>query len=223
MTDRASARRISRLATLGLVLAAALLSAGCQAIFTFSPVAGLQQSPSNMTPAQRLTYAQDALASGDQAAMKTAYDAIKNDTSGPAQYTTAQLGIELSGVPAVLVQVANDPSSVTTQLNTINDYVTSHNIDPNYMVAASTQLAAAAAAGVPLTTMDYAMGAMGMLLGDAHASSATWNVTSGTVTTAQATAARAFLAPAVTNVASLPSGDPLQQFITQLDTFIGGL
>ncbi len=78
-----------------LVLLAAALAAlvGCQAMFTYSPLKGLQRPPSSMTPAQRLTYAQDALASGDTAAMTAAYQAIMNDPSADAQYTVAQLGI----------------------------------------------------------------------------------------------------------------------------------
>ena len=135
--------------------AAALLLGSCQAMFTYSPLSGLKRPPSSMTPAQRLTYAQDALASGNTADMKAAYDAIKNDSGASAQYTTAQLGIQLSGVPQVLVQIAADPSTVTSQLNTIDAFITSHGLDPTYMVAAAAQLAAAQAAGATLSTMDY--------------------------------------------------------------------
>ena len=74
---------------LALLCAAVLVFGGCQAIFTYSPLTGLQTPPSSMTPAQRLTYAQDALASGDQSAMLKAYDAIKNDTGAQSQYITA--------------------------------------------------------------------------------------------------------------------------------------
>jgi len=202
--------------------AAALLLGSCQAMFTYSPLSGLQRPPSSMTPAQRLTYAQDALASGNTADMKAAYDAIKNDSGASAQYATAQLGIQLSGVPQVLVQVAANPSTVTSQLNTVQGFITSHGLDPTYMVAAAAQLAAAQAAGATLTTMDYAMGAMGLLLGAAYtdSGSTSYDITAGNSGKAAATA---FLAPAVANVASLSSGDPLNQFITQLNSFIGGL
>jgi len=197
-------------------------------MFTYSPLSGLKRPPSSMTPAQRLTYAQDALASGNTADMKAAYDAIINDSGASAQYTTAQLGIQLSGVPQVLVQIAADPSSVTSQLNTIDAFITSHGLDPTYMVAAAAQLAAAQAAGATLSTMDYAMGSMGMLLGDAFAFSGTWDITPANITNAERDAAggslpTGFLYPAVQNVASLSSGDPLNQFITQLNSFIAGL
>jgi hypothetical protein len=215
MRFRAVLRRSITLSVLG----AALLLAACQAMFTYSPLSGLQRPPSSMTPAQRLTYAHDALASGDQTAMKNAYDAIKNDTSADAQYLSAQLGIELSGIPDVLVKIASDPtvSNVDTQLGGISNFVATNNLDPTYMVAAAAQLAAAQAAGATLTDSDMAMGAMGILLQGAQG--AAWDITTLHGTASQ-TNAIAFLAPAVTQVASLPSGDPMKDFITQLNTYI---
>jgi hypothetical protein len=206
-----------------LVLFAAVLAAlgGCQAMFTYSPLIGLQRPPSSMTPAQRITYAQDALASGDTAAMTAAYQAIMNDPSADAQYTVAQLGIELSGVPDLLVKIAGDPSTVTTQLNSINTFITDNHLDPNFMVAAAGQLIAAAAAGATLTTMDRAMGAMGLMLGGAKVLNGNWDFTGlGTSGSPAQVAAVAFLAPAVADVASLPSGDPMKDFITHLNTYI---
>ena len=202
--------------------AALVLLAGCQAMFTYSPLSGLQRPPSSLTPAQRLTYAQDALASGNTADMKAAYDAIKNDTSSAAQYTTAQLGIQLSGVPQVLIQIATDPSTVTSQLNTVDQFITDHNLQPSYIIAAAGQLSAAAAAGAALTTMDYAMGAMGLLLAAALADSTALGTPSYDIIAGNSGkgAATTFLAPAVANVASLPSSDQLNQFITQLNSFI---
>jgi len=202
--------------------AALVLLAGCQAMFTYSPLSGLQRPPSSLTPAQRLTYAQDALASGNTSDMKAAYDAIKNDTSSAAQYTTAQLGIQLSGVPQVLIQIATDPSTVTSQLNTVDQFITDHNLQPSYIIAAAGQLSAAAAAGAALTTMDYAMGAMGLLLAAALADSTALGTPSYDILAGNSGkgAATTFLAPAVANVASLPSSDQLNQFITQLNSFI---
>jgi hypothetical protein len=191
-------------------------------MFTYSPLSGLRRPPSSMTPAQRLTYAQDALASGDTAAMTEAYEAILNDPGADAQYTAAQLGIELSGVPDLLVEIAGDPSTVTAQLDTINAFITEHNLDPNFMVAAANQLIAAEALGATLTTMDRAMGAMGLMLGGAQAlhGIGNWDF-AGLGGSPDQAAAVFFLAPAVAEVASLPSGDPMKDFITELNTYIG--
>ena len=220
MRLQAGSRR-SRRTLLVLLSSAVLVFGGCQAIFTYSPLSGLQRPPSSMTPEQRLNYAQDALASGDTAAMKSAYDAIKNDTSAAAQYTAAQLGIELSGVPTLLVKLAGDPSTLTAQLDLINGFITDNNLDPNYMVAAAAQLAAAQSAGATLSNMDMAMGAMGIMLGGAQRLNSNWNFTGlGTTVSPEQAAAVAFLAPAVADVASLPSGDPMKDFITNLNTYI---
>jgi hypothetical protein len=200
--------------------AAALLLGGCQAMFTYSPLSGLQRPPSSMTPEQRITYAQNALASGNTTAMKTAYDAIKNDTSAEAQYVTAQLGIELSGIPEVLLKIASDPNTVTTQLDAISAFIAANNLDPTYLVFAASQLSEAQAGGITLTETDMAMGAMGILLGGAQGAS--WDITTLHGTAFQ-TNAIAFLAPAVAQVASLPSGDPMKDFITQLNTYITGI
>ncbi len=223
MTLRAVVRRSTRRAAPGLALAAVLAVAvtvlgACQAMFTYSPLSGLQRPPSSMTPAQRLTYAQDALASGNTGDMKAAYDAIRNDSGAQAQYLTAQLGIELSGVPDLLLQVASDTSTLTTQLNDTAGFISSHNLDPNYMVAAAGQFTAAAAAGASLTPVDYAMGSMGLLLG---ATSGTWNIT--TVPAGTGAAAQAYLAPALADVASLAADDPLRTFIQDYNTYLGTL
>ena len=220
MTSPSSRRRSLRSLSIAVGTAAVLLFGGCQAIFTYSPLTGLQTPPSSMTPAQRLTYAQDALASGDQSAMKTAYNAIKNDTSADAQYMTAQLGIELSGVPTLLVKIAGDPSTVTTELDSINAFITANHLDPAYMVAAAAQLSAAAAAGATLTDMDRAMGAMGIILGETTGPvNGNWTLT-GQGLGGPGKPPVLFLQPAVNDVASLPSGDPMKDFITQLNTYL---
>lgn len=198
-----------------LLSAAALVFGGCQAIFTYSPLSGLQRPPSGMTPGQRLTYAQEALASGDAAAMKSAYDAIKNDTGAAAQYMTAQLGIELSGIPTVLRDAASDTSNLTNDLDEINTFIAAHNLDPTYMVAAAAQLMAAAAAGVLLTPMDHVMGSMGLMLG--ATTGGTWKLS--TVAHGDALNARTFL-DATNQVASLPAGDSLRVFIQDYDGYL---
>jgi hypothetical protein len=208
-----------RKAAVFLVPALVTLLVGCQAIFTFSPLSGLQRDPSTMSPEQRLTYAQDALASGDTAAMQKAYNAIKNDSGGPAQYTTAQLGIELSGVPTVFRDLANTPGNVSAQLSVLDSFIAAHNLQPALMVTAAGQLLNAAAAGITLTTMDYIMGSMGMMLGYAFASSGTWNVAPANVSHANAVIAKTFLDMA--NVGSLASNDPLLTLFQDYDTYLG--
>ena len=82
-----------------LILLVLMTLAGCQDIFTYTPLKGLQRDPSTLSASQRLVYAQEALASGDKEAMQAAYNAIKNDTSPDAVHLTAELGISFPVCP----------------------------------------------------------------------------------------------------------------------------
>lgn len=230
MTLRAVVRRSTgyagRAGALAVIVAsAALLLAACQAMFTYTPLSGLKRPPASMTPAQRLTYAADALASGNTDDMKAAYDAIKSDSGAQAQYLTAQLGIELSGIPTLLVQVASDPSSgnTTTQLNDVSTFVTTHNLNPQYIVDAAAQLTAAQTDGANLKPTDQVMGAIGCLLGGAQGKTPAWDVTQLAPGDAAVTNAKVFIDAAMADVATLSSGDPLYQFVSALNTYIYGI
>jgi hypothetical protein len=207
-------RRLRPAASLA-VLAAVGLLAGCEAIFTFSPVAALQRAPSSLTPEGRITYGQDALASGDKAAMADAWEALKNDTSTDALYTTAQLGIELSGVPGLLLEVVSDPAALTT--SNISAFIADHGLDPSFLVDAAARLTAVDA-DVELTPTDYAMGALGILLGG---TGGTWDVS--TASASSVTDATAFFGNAVSGAASLDPTDPLRMFVDSFNSYLTGL
>ena len=66
----------TRLALPVLLGAALVLFASCQAVFTFSPFSALQRDPSKLSADQQVAWAEDALASGDTAAMAEAYALI---------------------------------------------------------------------------------------------------------------------------------------------------
>jgi hypothetical protein len=126
---------------------------------------GLQRDPSTLSSEQRLVYAQDALASGDKAAMLAAYNAIKTDTGNDAIHLTAELGIELSGIPGLINTAITDESALTGNSTTIAQYITDHpGVDPALMIAAGQNMQALAAAGYPLSTNDRILGAIGLAL-----------------------------------------------------------
>ena len=144
---------------------------GCEAIFTSSPFTGLQRNPSSLSPEQQITYAQDALASGDKTAMQAAYDALKSETSATAVYMTAELGIELSGVPTLLTAAINDPTILSTgagNATAVGDYIAAHpGLQPALIIDAAQRLQALAASGTAMTTNDRILGAIGLALGAA--------------------------------------------------------
>jgi|GEM_PF-5201491 len=147
------------------ILFVLMILAGCQDIFTYTPLKGLQRDPSTLSPAQRLVYAQEALASGDKNAMLAAYNAIKNDTSPDAVHLTAELGIELSGVPALINDAVTNESTLTGSGTSIADFINSHTgLDPAMMIAGATSIDALAAAGYDVSTNDRIMGAIGLAM-----------------------------------------------------------
>ena len=148
-----------------LILLVLTMLAGCQDIFTFAPLKGLQRDPSTLSPEQRLVYGQDALASGDKGAMLAAYDALKTDTSVDAVHLTAELGIELSGVPGLLNDAVTDESKLTGSGTTLQDYIDTHaGVDPLLIIAAGQSMRALDMAGYPLSTNDRLLGAIGLAL-----------------------------------------------------------
>jgi hypothetical protein len=142
-----------------------MLVGGCQALFTYTPLKGLQRDPASLSPEQKLVYAQDALASGDKSAMQAAYNAIKADTGNDARHLTAELGIELSGVPGLINDAITDESLVTGSGNTIAAYIAAHPaLDPSLMIDAGLRMQALDLAGYPLSTNDRILGAIGLAL-----------------------------------------------------------
>jgi hypothetical protein len=154
-----------------LILLVLMILSACQDIFTYTPLKGLQRDPSTLSAQQRLVYAQDALASGDKNAMLAAYNAIKTDTSPDAVHLTAELGIELSGVPGLINEAVTNESTLTGSGNTITAYLAAHpGLDPSLMVAAGNSMLALAQAGYPLSTNDRILGAIGLAMGAASPS-----------------------------------------------------
>jgi hypothetical protein len=102
-------RSASILAVTGVALLALL--AGCQAVFTYSPLSFLQRDPADLPPDQQVSWAEQALASGDPQAMAQAYDLVKGD---PDQaYLAASLAAELSGVTQALADAIADLATIS--------------------------------------------------------------------------------------------------------------
>jgi hypothetical protein len=198
----------------GMLALAALALAGCQDMFTWSPVSALARTPDSLSPEQQVSFGRDALASGDEADMQAAYDALKDRTDDPeAQYVAAQLGIELSGIPDLFMSIVEDPASMTTALDDIDGFIAANGLSPELLIEAAAELQNAQALGTDLGPMDYVMGAMGLAL---EAAGPPYDLTGG----ADFTEALDFLAPAVTEVGSLPDGDPLKELIEGCSSYL---
>jgi hypothetical protein len=194
-----------------------LCLAGCEAIFTYTPLTSLQRSPSSLPPEQRLAYAQNALASGDIATMTAALAAIEGDPSAEAQYTAAELGIEVSGMPKLLLEAVNgtitidpgNPSTITTFLHDNPD------VQPDFLIAAAARLNSADPA--TLTPMDYVYGSLGLALDAAKQTDGSYDFTPAKLDAPKAGVAQIFIDEAK---AALDPADPMQAYLTALKTYV---
>ena len=107
-----SMRRKGARYRLALVIVAALLSlllGSCEKFFTTNLLSGLKRDPANLSPEQQVQYAQQALSSGDAAAMRSAFDALTS--GGTSNMTTEQ--------KVLAVQCANGAQNIQSQSTTI--------------------------------------------------------------------------------------------------------
>ena len=211
-------RTLRSLVPLALLLTVLFALGACQAMFTYTPLTSFQRSPATMTPAEQITYAQDALASGDKAAMTTAYDAIKDQTGATASYTAAQLAVEISGVPELIVSAISDPSVISGGATDVNSYLAAHpDIQPAYLIAAAQKLDSVPKSD--LTPMDYVYGGLGLVLDAATQANGTIDVTNLNAT--KLAAAQTFinyaLDPANNVITSASSSDPVYALLSYVN------
>lgn len=138
-----------------------LLFPGCEQVFTTSPVAFLARDPSSLPEEQQVSYAQQALASGDQATLQEAYAAIASSTDPDVQYLASQVAIGASGINEAIQSIdISDPSSIDTA-------ALLGSLDAEYLTNAGDKLAAAGAAGVAVSDEDYVVAAASLILAGA--------------------------------------------------------
>ena len=195
--------------------------ASCQAVFTWSPLSFLQRDPSTMTTEQKLTYADEALASGDPAALASAYDTIAVEAAAhpddpDIQYTAAQLALQISGVGTVLdsfLTSLGDPSAAPLTI-TADTFAS---IDRGTLADAGAYLVDAEAAGANLTATDYLVGAVALVVADSSSSDVLGTIDPLSPNVVQA---EAFLAA---GIAELPADDPAVAILQSLlDSFQAG-
>ncbi len=210
-------RTFSLAGALVAAAAAMLVLAGCQDMFTWSPVKLLARGPDALSAEQQVSYGKDALASGDAAAMTAAYEQLKDQDTADGQYVAAQLGIELSGVPDLFMGLIDGTVALDPAFD-IGTFITDNNLSPDFLIEAAAELEAAQGLGADLGAMDYVMGAMGLALG---AAGPTYDLAALTPESLQP--ALDFLAPAVDEVSTLPADDPLRMLIEGYSDYLGSV
>ncbi len=206
---------------------------GCQAIFTYSPLSIFQRDPSTLSAGAQKTYAEDALASGDSEAIAKAYSSItallaKNPEDPELNLLAAKLGVEVSGVPELIDQIVQGKLDLSgsSAVSDVSDFINSSGVDPSVMVQAGEYYRAADANGGELSSTDYIMGSLGILLGAAQDSGGstndfsslgtpgTWNSTAQS----EAQSAADFLNEGLTG---LPADDPTRSILEGFSGYIG--
>ncbi len=220
----------TRRASLSITAAACCLLAlcGCEQIFTYTPFTFLQRPLESLTPEQQLQYGQDALESGDPAAMQDAYDVLSAETgSGDAQHLAAELAIELSGMSDFLLAVASgtallpDPGNPSS-LDAFNAFITDQ-IDVQLFIDAAGNLQNAQALGAELEPVDILMGGLGLVLDAAQQPDGTLDFTA--MDAAELADANAFVTQdAVTEIInSLPADDGLRILLEGFQGYVAAL
>ena len=101
---------------LTLMVTGSLLLSACQEVFTYSLLEGMQRDFSSLSDEQKISYAEDVLASGDADAMADIYDEIAAMAADdPELYLlAADLAMGASGITSIVDDIlsADDPSTL---------------------------------------------------------------------------------------------------------------
>jgi ferritin-like metal-binding protein YciE len=145
-----------------------LALSSCEAIFSTSALSWAQRDPSSLSLEQKLTYAQDALASGDEASMKKAYDSLKTTSDNSLKPLVAELAFGAAGVTQAMTDIMGDliNSSSEAQIESaINQLLAGFSADDVALIVSGSALVdAAAAGGAALTANQYMLAGVGMLV-----------------------------------------------------------
>ena len=173
--DSSTRTLLSRGAVLILILTTLALAAGCEAFFTFNVFSGLQRDPASLPPEQQVKYAEEALASGDTAAMQAAYPLIAAqadaDPDDPElQLLAADLAIGASGVNDLIADF--DPDTATAA--DLNEALAG--VDTTTLGEVEGYVQAAEAAGGTPSDAQYANAAASIVVQEADAAGGFENI-----------------------------------------------
>jgi hypothetical protein len=198
-----------------------LAFAGCEAIFTASPLSFLQRDPSKLSDEQKISWAEAALASGDEEAMADAYAAISDLAAGSTDpeltHLAANLALELSGVTEIIDLVLDDLDAITEGTTSLNaDFLDDilGSIDAAYVGDAAALFEQTLTNGPE--TMGDADFVMGTLCFIYKAGEANGSLNTGTWTAQEVTDVQTFITAGKNNI---PSDNPSWEILDNLDSY----
>jgi len=171
---------VNRILQVTLLLAALLATAGCERVFTTSPFTFLQRDPSQYSAAQLVSFAEDALASGDQDSMLAAFELLRGSSDPQTQLLAVDLGLGAVGMEAAITAtIAGLAAEGADPETVIGDALAGFtDAELQILVESAALLDAAAESGTP-SADQYTLVAVG-LIAAAAASEGIENLTSPT-------------------------------------------
>lgn len=152
----------------------------CESVFTTNLFEWAQRDPSDMSTSQKIAYAEDALASNDEGAMKKAYDALKSTDDSSLKPFVAELALGAAGVTNAMADMLGDVAAGGTEEEikaALEEKVASFTAgDLTLISEAADLILAAESAGASVTADQYFVAGVGLLVvaldaagGDAYA------------------------------------------------------
>lgn len=195
-------------ALFGVIISCICIAAfsSCEALFSTNLLSGAQRDPSSLSQEQKVTYAQDALASGDEASMKKAYDALSGTTDNSLKPLVAELALGAAGVTGAMTSAMSDfisgntPSDFESAIGGVLAQFSS--VDLGLISSASALISQSEAAGTVPTADQYFVIGVGLLVSAAKQ----WTDLSQPITTCTPADLTAFGAPAAPALSALNSG-----------------
>lgn len=160
---------MKRLAFVCVLTASIFALTGCQAVFTYSPLAFLQRDPATLPEAQQIERAQDVLVAGTSDDIAQAYQTISGLAEGSTDpglnLLAAELAFAASGVTDVITGVLEDPDIISS--GTAEDIDTLlASLDTDLIAeGASFVQTAAGSADADISDTQYIIAGAGLLLG----------------------------------------------------------
>jgi hypothetical protein len=146
-----------------LVLLLMLFLVSCEMMFTTSPVAFLQRNAADLSPEQQVAFGRDALASGDEATMAEAYEALKETDDPETQVLAAELALGAAGLETALTEALGELSGGGDTDAILAEALGSFTAEDLVLMNEAAALLNAAEESVTPTPEQYAFAAIGLM------------------------------------------------------------
>ncbi len=144
-----------------IVVPALLLLSSCQQIFTYSPLSDFARNPADLSEEQQVAYAENALASGDSAAIAAAYLAIAGSDDPDTNLLASELAFAASGVSDAI-----GGASVLLESGEGDFMELLTGLDSDLLQGSAEEFESAIVGGVEPTEDQYMNAAVSVVLGD---------------------------------------------------------